>query len=241
MHEAQLHDELMFLTLTYDDKFLPFGGNLHPPHMTNFIKRVRKAGHQIRYYYCGEYGDKNDRPHYHAIIFGWWPTDAYHWRTQEKYKYYRSEQLEKLWKFGNSEFTTVTKKTCSYVARYVTKKITGDDAEDHYERVDLETGEIFSLLPEFARMSLRPAIAREWWEKYGQAVTDWDSVVIDGNELPPPKYYDTLLGLNDEQLLEDIKRKRVRKAKASPDNKPARLATREESAKLKLKRLKREL
>lgn len=43
----------------------------------NFMKRLRKnTGYaKIRYYAVGEYGEKNSRPHYHAIIFNC-PTAA---------------------------------------------------------------------------------------------------------------------------------------------------------------------
>lgn len=43
-------------------------------HVTNFVKRVRRQleyyGYgQIRTYYCGEYGYKRHRPHYHALLY----------------------------------------------------------------------------------------------------------------------------------------------------------------------------
>ena len=34
-----------------------------------FIKRLRKD-YDIKYFACGEYGDKTLRPHFHAILFG---------------------------------------------------------------------------------------------------------------------------------------------------------------------------
>ena len=36
----------------------------------DFIKRLRaRVGAPIRYFACGEYGDKFSRPHYHVIFF----------------------------------------------------------------------------------------------------------------------------------------------------------------------------
>ena len=37
------------------------------------MKRLRKKLHplKIRFFHCGEYGDKTRRPHYHALIFGY--------------------------------------------------------------------------------------------------------------------------------------------------------------------------
>jgi hypothetical protein len=42
---------------------------LTPRHFQNFIKRLRKSGHKIRYLVAGEYGEKFGRAHFHAILF----------------------------------------------------------------------------------------------------------------------------------------------------------------------------
>lgn len=62
-----------FVTLTYNDENLPKdSGNLvlKKKHIQDYFKRVRSASeHTIKYYAVGEYGEKNYRPHYHAIVF----------------------------------------------------------------------------------------------------------------------------------------------------------------------------
>lgn len=66
-----------FITLTYDNIHVPrtsSGFNtLSKRDVQLFLKRLRKRcskrGLSLRYYLCGEYGSKNFRPHYHAIIF----------------------------------------------------------------------------------------------------------------------------------------------------------------------------
>lgn len=40
-----------------------------PLHFQLFMKRLRKAGHKIRYFVAGEYGDLRQRSHFHAILF----------------------------------------------------------------------------------------------------------------------------------------------------------------------------
>lgn len=241
-HESQLHLDNCMVTLTYDDDHLPHGGSLVPDHFSKFIKRLRRrTGIKLKHFSCGEYGDETNRPHYHACIFGYGFPDRTHWRTTGTHRHYRSDQLESLWKFGNAELTDFSFKTAAYVARYMVKKRKGRDAATHYERVDMVTGEIIEVLPEFSRMSLNPAVGKDWWEKYGKSVRDWDSVVIVGKELPPPKYYDVLDGELDAEELEARKLSRVRKAKASPDNTPERLAVREEIQTLRLKELRRPL
>lgn len=69
------NDKALYVTLTYNDENLPEGANLSSSHLCGFFKRLRyylteKFNVAIRYYSCGEYGDKFGRPHYHAIIFG---------------------------------------------------------------------------------------------------------------------------------------------------------------------------
>ena len=72
--EASLRSENAFVTLTYDDSHLP--SSLVKAHLQAFIKKLRNDGHSIRYFGCGERGSLNGRPHYHVILFGYWPSDA---------------------------------------------------------------------------------------------------------------------------------------------------------------------
>lgn len=41
MHEAQLHNENAFITLTYDDEHLPLDNSLNLKHFQDFMKRLR--------------------------------------------------------------------------------------------------------------------------------------------------------------------------------------------------------
>lgn len=42
---------------------------VNPHHFQLFMKRLRKAGHKVRYLVAGEYGELFDRAHFHAILF----------------------------------------------------------------------------------------------------------------------------------------------------------------------------
>ena len=74
MHEASLWLNNIFITLTYDNDHLPQHNTLIKKDFQDFMKRLRKhkkanTSNPIRYYQCGEYGEKFGRPHYHAILF----------------------------------------------------------------------------------------------------------------------------------------------------------------------------
>ena len=74
----------------------------------------------------------------------------------------------------------VTFESCAYVARYVTKKVTGRNAVSHYERVDSGSGEVFSLRPEYCTMSRRPGIGTQHFDKYRDEIYPRDEVVCRG-------------------------------------------------------------
>lgn len=236
MHESQLHEDNMFVTLTYDEENLPLDQGLHHEHFQKFMKRLRKYawkyhGKKLSYYMCGEYGEKFGRPHYHAIIFGLQMPDA------KKFgKLWNSEILQALWGLGYTSIGTVTLESAAYVARYIMKKITGDDAEKHYVKafVDEETGEIvdtFKVAPEYNRMSTRPAIGKEWFKLYeGDFGTDPEKQVchINGKTFPLPAYYLKRLKAQNPDKYEEVLEARKKHAKENRLT-PKQLEQRKES------------
>lgn len=100
MDEASLYDKNCFVTLTYNEDNLPDGASLKRSDLQAFIKRLRRRldSASIRYFYCGEYGSKKNRPHYHIIFFGYVPDDLYFFKySRKKEPMYRSPFLEDVW------------------------------------------------------------------------------------------------------------------------------------------------
>ncbi len=242
IHEASLHEENSWVTLTYDDDHIPYGGTLYPRHLQTFLKRLRRRIFpiRIRFYACGEYGEKLDRPHYHICIFGYDFPDKYFWRQgDEANNSYRSDLLEGAWKLGNSEISELTIKSAGYTARYCIKKINGKQAENHYAKFVEQTGEIIQLHPEFARMSNRPGIGATWHAAY-LSDTLKDFVTHDGKKYPIPAYYDRLFERQNSQALALLKQARQERAEQhAADNTPQRLADRETCQQAKANRLVR--
>lgn len=190
-HEMQVHDDAWFITLTYNNEELPNHGSLDPEDLRIFFKTLRRqTGERISYYACGEYGPETKRPHYHAVLFGPSFLDRMHWRTDPNGPVWRSETLENAWRLGNSELTTVSPRSASYVAGYVREKVQAKHNPHHYERLDPATGEIVEVYPDFSRMSRRPPIGRRWIEKFWPEVYPRDQVIFNGRWLRPPRYYD---------------------------------------------------
>lgn len=99
-----------FLTLTYNDDTIPENYQLEKWQLQRYFKRVRSETPNIKYYAVGEYGDKNGRPHYHAIVFNSDPcvlSDK--WKVAGKH-------------LGITHCVTANDATIHYVTGYVLKK-----------------------------------------------------------------------------------------------------------------------
>lgn len=209
-----MHETNSFITLTYDNENLPENRSISKEELQKFFKRLRKrTGQKLRYFACGEYGEKNNRPHYHAIIFGYDFPDKELYSKANGQLLFRSRELEKLWTKGFSTIGHVTFESCAYVARYVMKKYKNSDPEkvnEKYKLLDQDSGEIHQLVPEFCLMSRRPGIGLGWLEQYKND-TNKDYITLRGVKMSLPKYYDSKLAELDEKDMEQRKLNRRKK------------------------------
>lgn len=247
-HEQRYHELSCFLTLTYNPQHMPKDHSLDKRHFQLFMKRLRMYHHynnpeapKIKYYMCGEYGGQTDRPHYHAIIFGLDFADKRkHKTTKRGDVLYTSEKLNELWGMGHCYIGAVTYKSVGYVARYCIKKVNGERANEHYNNVDKETGEIIPVLKEY--MAASQGLGLRHFEEFHQQMYLRDSVVIQGKEAPIPRYYDRKLEQTAPEWLEQIKAKRKADALSrKDDNTWDRLLVKEEVKHAQYKMLKREI
>lgn len=253
-HEAQMHKKNSFLTLTYSDKKLPPDNSINKVHFPEFAQKMRdhlrkaakakgnKQPEPFRYYYCGEYSEEKNRPHYHACIFGqdFLAERKFVRMTEAGDPLYKSELLEDLWGHGHIWIGDLTFKSAAYVARYVMKKVTGPPAAIHYQDLDEITGEAHQVLPEFAQMSNRPGIGATWLKKYMTDVYPHDEVIIKGKPCQPPPYYDLLHERFDPKAHAKIKANRLKRAlEYECDNTPDRREAKETVKKAQIIQLKR--
>lgn len=236
VHESSLYDDNCFITLTYDDKNIPEGATLVKKHYQDFMKRLRTRTYprKVRYMACGEYGEKSNRPHYHAILFNYDFPDKEILKQSGEHTLFESESLNQLWPFGYATVGTVTFDSAAYVARYVMKKAKGRHKEviddqtglKPNERFDSYSGEIIPVEPEFLLCSRRPGIGHDWYKTFSEDVYPSDFCVINGRRVRVPRYYDNLLQKDEPENLERLKHKRKKKADNS-DNSLEKLRIRE--------------
>nr|WAE43482.1 MAG: replication initiator protein [Microviridae sp.] len=205
MCEADTHQENSFVTLTYKERQTC----LRKKDVQDFFKRFRKqiAPKQIRYFAVGEYGSLGNRPHYHAIIFGWETTGS---DTYEVGKVFNSHVLEKTWGHGFTSVGSLTPASAAYVSQYCLKKITGSNAIETY--TDPETGE-FS--PEFLLSSRGGrgghGLGYEWFVKHQDELWPDDKIYFNQGTTTPPKYFFEKMKLINPVLAEWVQQQRMEK------------------------------
>lgn len=190
-NEVKMHKDNCFITLTYDSnsdvvyKDPLCIASLRYKHFQNFMKRLRKMfpDDDIQYLVSGEYGSKDGRAHWHAILFGFDFPDKQLVYVSKGYRHYSSPILNQLWStfdkktsvytpIGFTDLADVDFDCCNYVAQYVLKKLPLDERGvivgsyiDQYG--DLKNIELVDRCPPIVRSSKRPAIGYSYYKKYG--------------------------------------------------------------------------
>lgn len=199
IYELSTANAASFLTLTYSDEHLPKDFGLHKKDLQDFWKRLRinlkREYHEfapnIKYYACGEYGDKTKRPHYHAIVFGLNDLDDKHRDIVRK-----SWSLCEPWFFDkergrNSAMQEVTPEDINYVTGYVQKKLDGELAR-------IEYGE---KQPPFSVCS--QGLGLEFAEKNKDRLLSNGWTYFRGHKVSIPRYFCEKFGVQKSELLSD--------------------------------------
>jgi len=188
-----MHEDSIFLTLTYASEFLPKNNTLVKRDLQLFLKRLRKnlAPRKIRFFASGEYGEKGGRPHYHLILFSVGGTDR--------------RIIEHCWPHGLIHIGSVDHNSCNYVAKYCVKKLSGPAARYYDEK---------GIIPEFALMSRKPGIGLAFVEKNKNFLTEKNFCIVKGNKYNLPRYYvdklfDDAQKIARHALAEEEKKKRL--------------------------------
>lgn len=225
-------DSSVFITLTYDDEHLPEQGSLNKKDCQDFIKRLKKRfrsnkKNPIRQIYCGEYGSKTLRPHYHVILFNCDFEDRKPWRLTEQGKQvYTSRVLNDLWGNGNAEFGYAEPGSVAYLFKYILKKKSRKEKEVplYIER----DGVTFEVAHEFIEASRNPGIGAHM--KSSNSLNK-GYLTVNGVRTKLPKYYDEHLKKEKPRVHEEIKNSRFDYAAKRPPESPLRKKQKENAQK----------
>jgi len=200
-HEAQQHESNQFLSLSYDKKNLPKDKMLDRRHLQLFFKRLRKnTGQKIKFMYCGEYGERTWRAHYHAIIFGLEIDDLTYCKTGKNGDpLYTSKKIDATWGLGMVICGHVSFASSQYVAKYINKR----------SHILKRLREASNFVAPFGQSS--QGLGIDWLKKYYKDVYPNDYITIDGNKYKVPKGYDKWMEQNHPEELKEVKRNRYKK------------------------------
>lgn len=198
--------------------------SLKKSHHQKFLKRLRQyfKDRTLRYYHCGEYGDENNRPHYHTALFNASFDDEILHSNNHGYPLFTSQTLEELWGYGFCTIGNLDPASAEYIAGYTLKKITGVQAHDHYHRYD-EFGNSYWLTPEYATMSTGSkkgeGIGAQWFKKYHTDCFPSDELPVPhkGIQRGVPRYYEEIYADIDSETLDTVKSVRRKFAASHPE------------------------
>jgi len=203
MHEAKLHACTSFITLTYRKN--PW--TLNKRDMQLFLKRMRKdlaeRDIHIKFFQSGEYGGRRERPHHHAIIFGYdFPDKTYRGKRGD-YPVYDSTELKDWWTHGRVEIGQLTVKSAQYVASYLTQRT---KPLSWYKGRERE----YSTMSRGGRTG--HGLAYDFFVKYKTDIYPRDIVFTSPDRRgKPPAYYDYLLKQINVDIYTKVKYARAKK------------------------------
>ena len=249
MAEAQSWPVNCFITLTYNENNIRRNNagkaTLCERDVQLFLKRLRKEQKgvgsatdkngemqkPIRYFYCGEYGTKNHRPHYHIIIFNWKPNDLKAYKKSiNGEQLYTSKYLQNLWGLGFAPIGTVTIASAGYVARYCMKKASEEKPAKNIYKTQYIDGIPKSIqyidpaepAKEFIRMSRMPGLGYYYFLSNEKKCIRNGGIWVQNNGKPKlatlPRYFSKMLEKAGKwEIDEYIKYEKEKQAKVAKE------------------------
>ena len=177
--EAAVSSHTCVVNLTYAPRDDLADKLLQPRHFQLFMKLLRRAGHKVRYFVAGEYGEEKGRAHFHAILFFTHlekqeKTPAYNWghlnnpetsaRFSDKIPHNEMVHIRE-WPHGHILCDwSFSEKSVRYVCKYLLK-------EDKNSA--------------WLSLSKKPAIGSEWFQQKAAIAKALGVLPSSWNYLPP--------------------------------------------------------
>lgn len=192
--ESMYWEDSCFLTLTYDDEHLEklpasdivctnlktrestLRRSLDFDDLSAFWKAIRQDfGKPLRYFACGEYGSKYNRPHFHAIVFGLGVNNYTRDLVRTNWKNCESFLFDGV----KSGLAFAEADSMLYTCGYVRKKLVGDLKKEVYTQHNLE--------PPQGRQS--QGLGWSWYHDNRNKVLDDLCIHFRGKEYAIPRYF----------------------------------------------------
>lgn len=234
MHEARYSTDNYFITLTYSDKNMPFGGDLRYSDLRDFFKRARHLFQGVpspttrrpkrrvvteddpafRYFACGEYGDKTLRPHYHFCAYNFKIDDLRPFKQTKTGMYFTSQSLTETWRHGHVIVVKLDWACAKYVSGYVTKKM---NTHEGVRLLSPETEDEEAQYYTIQRAFQSKGLGLEWYNANKKEVWDLDGCLFGGKYMVRvPRFYFKQLQRDDPDKAEDVLMRRLEKYAVRP-------------------------
>lgn len=231
--ELSRWESSVFITLTYDDEHLPADKSLDKSAVQKFIKRVKRRFNStkqnpIRQTYCGEYGTRTNRPHYHVILYNCdFPDKKPHYISDGGHQVFTSKILSGLWPFGAAEFGFATPASIAYLYKYILKKKT---RREKLKPLSIEVdGITYDVDHEFIESSRNPGIGAHM---RGSHSLKKGYLTVNGRKKKLPKYYLEDLRKNDPETYDHLMNQRFDFMSSQPKETALRREQKEYAQKL---------
>lgn len=202
LHEAVNAKTAYFITLTYDEAYLPLDKDGNPSvckqDIQDFMQDLRNSFREvkgIRYFIGSEYGDLG-RPHYHGILYNvpesiCDPCKDYVkgmplTKKTGKFQSMINRRLNDIWKRGFATIGEMNRQRAGYCAKYFV------------DRREVPDG----FTPNFSLMSRRPGLGCSHAEAIKDKVRYFNShslLTDNGKYVPLPRYYDRKIYSDEER------------------------------------------
>lgn len=171
---------------------------------------------KIKVLHCGEYGELGHRPHHHCIIFGYDFNDTInevYYRQGKLEERNVSKELDGLWSLGDCTCDKCTYNSMNYVARYVTKKVTGKHKDFYYQ----------GRMPEYCTQSNRRGLGYDYFCNHYKEFINTEKIALKSSKgkilnIPLPRYFRELWKVLDPGTFNNSVEKNIKKSQEIFEN-----------------------
>ena len=172
-YEEKANQKKCFITLTYRNN--PIW--IVRKDIQDFMKRLRRkitdrTGEELRVFYALEYGELNNRPHAHIILYGWEDENPQYLGINKKGNIiYKSKIIDKTWGLGRTSYQKFNDNEIPYIALYNT-------AKEEFKRGYKVTRETIKFMINYAR-KMEGKMEKSQWRNLWELIIEKRKILED--------------------------------------------------------------